>query len=122
MSHEIRTPMNGVVGIVELLKSTRLTDEQRQMVEIIQRSGITLLDVINDILDYSKIEAGRMTLETTAFSLSDVVETTAEITTAHAQSKALDISCAVDPDIDTLVQGDPVPAFGRSFSTSWATR
>ncbi|TAL03893.1 MAG: response regulator [Rhodospirillaceae bacterium] len=108
MSHEIRTPMNGVVGIVELLKSTRLSDEQKQMVEIIQRSGITLLDVINDILDYSKIEAGRMTLETTAFSLADVVETTAEISTAHAQSKALDISCTVDPDIDEILQGDPV--------------
>jgi len=108
MSHEIRTPMNGVIGVVELLRSTPLGEEQRQMVDIIRQSGITLLDVINDILDYSKIEAGRMTIEKTEFVLGDVVESTAAVIGGHTKSKFLDISCAVDPAMDSVVIGDPV--------------
>ena len=108
MSHEIRTPMNGVIGVVELLRATPLVDEQRQMVDIIRQSGITLLDVINDILDYSKIEAGRMTIEKTQFDLGDVVESTAAVIGGHTKSKFLDISCSVDPAIDAVVVGDPV--------------
>ena len=108
MSHEIRTPMNGVIGVVELLRATPLVDEQRQMVDIIRQSGITLLDVINDILDYSKIEAGRMTIEKTQFDLAEVVESTAAVIGGHTKSKFLDISCAVDPALDAVVVGDPV--------------
>ena len=108
MSHEIRTPMSGVIGIVELLRSTSLTGEQKQMVELIQRSGIGLLDVINDILDYSKIEAGRMTVEQTDCALGDIIETTAEVIGGHTQSKTLNIVCTVDPKIDSIVKGDPV--------------
>ncbi|MGE4063035.1 MAG: ATP-binding protein [Rhodospirillaceae bacterium] len=108
MSHEIRTPMNGVIGLVELLRSTRLADDQRQMVEIIRQSGVSLLDVINDILDYSKIEAGRMTVEKTEFNLREVIETTAEVVGGHTSSKFLDVVCSVDPELDEMVIGDPV--------------
>ncbi|MGE0665104.1 MAG: ATP-binding protein [Sphingomonadales bacterium] len=108
MSHEIRTPMNGVIGIIELLQGTALTAEQKQMVEIIRQSGISLLDVINDILDYSKIEAGKMTIETTRFALGDVIETAAVAIGGHTKSKTLNIRCVVDPAIDWIVEGDPV--------------
>jgi signal transduction histidine kinase/CheY-like chemotaxis protein len=108
MSHEIRTPMNGVIGIVELLQGTALSAEQKQMVEIIRQSGISLLDVINDILDYSKIEAGKMTIETTRFALGDVVETAAVAIGGHTKSKTLNIRCGIDPGIDWVVEGDPV--------------
>ena len=108
MSHEIRTPMNGVIGVVELLRATPLGDEQRQMVDIVRQSGITLLDVINDILDYSKIEAGRMTIEETEFALGEVVESTAAVIGGHTKSKFLDISCSVDPAIDAVLLGDPI--------------
>jgi signal transduction histidine kinase/CheY-like chemotaxis protein len=108
MSHEIRTPMNGVIGLIELLHATPLSDEQRQMVEIIRQSGTGLLDVINDILDYSKIEAGRMTIESTRFALGDVIETTTTAISGHTKSKTLNVMCQVDPAIDWFVAGDPV--------------
>ncbi|MCA0201792.1 MAG: response regulator [Proteobacteria bacterium] len=108
MSHEIRTPMNGVIGIVELLRATHLSPEQRQMVEIIRRSGISLLDVINEILDFSKIEVGRMTIEKIPFSLVDTVEAAAELISGQTQSKPIDVTCFVDSAIDETLVGDPV--------------
>jgi signal transduction histidine kinase/CheY-like chemotaxis protein/HPt (histidine-containing phosphotransfer) domain-containing protein len=108
MSHEIRTPMNGVIGIVELLQATPLNEEQKQLVNIIRQSGVSLLDVINDILDYSKIEAGRMTVESVKFALGELVETTTLAIGSQSKSKTLNVYCRVDPRIDFHVKGDPV--------------
>ncbi len=108
MSHEIRTPMNGVIGVVELLSATPLSPDQQQMVDIIHQSGSSLLHVINDILDYSKIEAGRMTIEAAPFVLGDLIETTAKSISGHTKSKTLNVICSVDPEIDWSVVGDSV--------------
>ena len=89
MSHEIRTPLNGVIGIVGVLATTTLTPEQREMVEIIQRSGMTLERLVSDILDVSKIEAGRLEIETSAFDLRDELEAAIQMNRLRAEAKGL---------------------------------
>ncbi|MGL4397681.1 MAG: PAS-domain containing protein, partial [Hyphomicrobium sp.] len=107
MSHEIRTPMNGVVGMAELLCDTSLTDEQRLFAETIRSSGEALLVIINDILDYSKIEAERLTLRPEPFDLERVIHEVAMLLQPRARAKGIDVMIDFDIFLPTRYVGDP---------------
>ena len=108
MSHEIRTPMNGILGMVELLRDTELTAAQRHYLDIINRSGDNLLVIINDILDYSKIEAGKMELEEQGFLLDDVVDDSAALFAAMANKRNVELLTSIDPAVPRCLIGDPM--------------
>ena len=107
MSHEMRTPLNGVLGSLELVRQTELEPKQQRFVETARRSAETLLVVINEVLDLSKIEAGRVELERSAFDLRIIVEEATEAFSDLAHRKGLELACFIPADLPTELVGDP---------------
>jgi len=106
VSHEVRTPMNGIIGVTELLRDTGLSPDQGEYVEIIERSGHSLLGIINDILDFSKLEAGKLEIESLEFDLLDQIDHVLTVVGHKAEDKHLAFGAVVAPDVPRRVAGD----------------
>jgi len=107
MSHEIRTPMNGVLGMAELLLATPLTEKQRHLTNSVHRSGSALLSIINSILDFSKVEAGKLELEQVEFELRETIEEAVDLFADPAERKGLSLTCFLPTEIPDRAVGDP---------------
>lgn len=107
MSHEIRTPMNGVIGMTDLLAKTSLDARQQAYLDVIQKSGETLMEIINDVLDFSKIEADQLFLETIPFSLRHLAEDLGSMLIHRAEKQGIELLIRIDPTLPDLVAGDP---------------
>lgn len=108
MSHEIRTPMNGVLGLVEVLENTPLNSDQSQMLGMIQDSASALLHILDDLLDYSKIEAGRLSIESTPIDLRELVDSAVGLLATRAHEKGLRVRVDVAPEVAAVLRGDSV--------------
>jgi len=106
MSHEIRTPMNGVLGMAQVLKGTNLTESQIEMVDTLERSGEILLRLIDDILDFSKLDAGEMTVWAEPFRLKDIIDDVSALSGVSARNKGLDLIVNIDSDLPDGLIGD----------------
>ncbi|MEO8204395.1 MAG: ATP-binding protein, partial [Betaproteobacteria bacterium] len=108
MSHEIRTPMNGVLGMLELLSLTKLDAAQRVTLEVVRESGTSLQRIIDDILDYSKIEAGKLEVRPEASSITSALEAVRDIYSGNASSRGVLLKCSIDPKISAALMVDPM--------------
>lgn len=108
MSHEIRTPMNGIIGMADMMRATKLSNQQKEYLDIIESSGKTLLAIINDILDLTKIESNQMTLESVPFNIRNEIKNTMKLLESKASKKDLELKYTVDDEVPEELVGDPV--------------
>src|SRR6185312_1577292 len=106
MSHEMRTPLNGIVGVVDLLKTTALSQQQGELVGLLRHSISVLRSLVDDVLDITKIEAGRLTIEVAPFDLHVCINGLIQLLHSHAQAKGLALRAVVDPALEYRLKGD----------------
>src|SRR5262249_53579900 len=108
VSHEVRTPLNGILGMTELALDTELSAEQRRYLEMVQQSAGSLLHILNDILDLSKIEAGKLMIDSIRFDPRETISAAVAPLGGRARQKGLRLTCDVTPDVPDFLLGDPL--------------